>query len=48
MEADGKVWVWKGFAIKTEVSAMGATVETYITDLKVDIPVDKSIFDLPK
>ena len=48
VEADGKVWVWKGFTIKSEVSAMGTTVETYITDLKVDIPVDKSIFDLPK
>ena len=48
VEAEGKVWIWKGFTIKSEVSAMGTKVETYITDLKVDIPVDKSIFDLPK
>ena len=48
MEADGKVWVWKGLTIKSDISAMGTTVESTIQNLKLDIPVDRSLFELPQ
>ena len=48
VDADCKIWIWKGFPIKSENSAMGITVETLIQNLEVDVPVDRSLFELPQ
>ena len=46
MEGKGKVWVWDGFQVRAEVNVMGMTVVTKLKNLKLDVPVDMSLFDI--
>lgn len=47
MEGKGKTWIWDGFSIRAEVSIMGMTMVTRLTDLQLDVPVDQNLFKLP-
>ncbi len=43
----GKIWVWKGLSLKTEVSMMGVRSVITATNVKTNINVPKSLFELP-
>lgn len=47
MDADAKTWVWEGFPIRSETKVMGMTIVTRLKNLKLDIPVDPAVFEIP-
>ena len=48
MQANAKVWIWEGFSIRSEATVMGMKMTTTLKNLKLDAPVDMSLFELPK
>ena len=48
MTAKLKVWVYKGFTLKTETEVMGMKVAAVATEFKEDAMVLPQVFDVPK
>jgi len=44
----GKVWIWKGLALKTETNVLGVSVIETATSVKININVPASKFEIPK
>lgn len=44
----GKIWVWKGLSLKTEVKMLGTKYTVTATDIKTNISIAASKFEYPK
>jgi len=44
----GKVWIWKGLALKTETNVLGVSVIETATSVRINISVPASKFEIPK
>ncbi|MCK5782738.1 MAG: hypothetical protein KAH10_09130 [Flavobacteriales bacterium] len=44
----GKIWTWKGLALKSVTSVLGITITEIATTIKIDTKVPASKFEIPK
>jgi len=44
----GKIWVWKGLSLKTEVKVLGTKSIITATNISTNVRVPSSVFELPK
>ncbi|MCQ2976052.1 MAG: hypothetical protein MJ211_14720 [Bacteroidales bacterium] len=47
MAVGQKVWIWKGFALKTEIDGGMFTMVTEVSELNLDAEIDQKIFEIP-
>ncbi len=44
----GKILIWKGILMLSEMNVMGTTTRQEVTNIEINVPVKSSVFELPK